>query len=244
MVKNIYVIIQARMNSERLPGKVMKPIRGVPMIGIMIKRLKNAGYPVILATSVNPENDILSQYAKDQGIGIYRGSENNVLERFWFAAKENGADYIVRVTGDNPLVDGLFIRTTIESIQDFGQNTFFTTTKSKTFPIGTGFEYFSFCLLEKAYKNSDLTYFKEHVTPYMHQNVPGDIKILTISRDTSKLHYRLTVDTIEDFTLIKTLIEKYNADNLTIDQIISVLDSNPDLTKINMCIKQKKWWGE
>ena len=109
MVEGVYIILQARMNSERLPGKVMKLIGGKPMIGIMIDRLNKSELPVILATSVNGENDVLADYARSLGVIVYRGSEENVLERYYMAARSVNAKVIIRVTGDNPLLDGHFL---------------------------------------------------------------------------------------------------------------------------------------
>jgi spore coat polysaccharide biosynthesis protein SpsF len=229
------------MNSERLPGKVMMPVNGIPLIGILIQRLKQSGLPIILATSDNPENDILCEYVKEQDVLIFRGSEENVLERYFFAAQTVGAEYIIRVTGDNPLIDGYFIKSVIDGLDDFDRKTYFSTGINKTLPLGLSFELFSFELLEDAYNNAKLPGEKEHVTPYLHQNKPGNIKILALDNSYKKSDYRLTVDTKEDFELIKILIERYSCLTKTTDQIIDVLDDNPELAAINKGIVQKDW---
>ena len=239
VVPHTYIILQARMGSERLPGKVMRKIKGIPMIGIQIQRLKQSGIPIILATSNHPENDILADYVQKIGLKVYRGSEDNVLERFYFAAKKHKASFIIRMTGDNPLTDGIFIRKTLNQIDYTVPRMYFSPGKSKTWPLGTSFELFSFELLQEAYNNMSNSREKEHVTTYMHQNTPGDIRIKTIARHESKAHYRLTVDTAQDFKLIKILVEKHSCELLETDEIIRVLDSNVSLTLINKDVKQK-----
>ena len=229
------------MNSERLPGKVMRLINGTPMIGIQFKRLKWSGLPIILATSTSPENDGLAEYAAQQGLLVFRGSEENVLERFYLGAKQHGAETIIRVTGDNPLIDGAFIKKELENLKGSDIRTYFSLGRSKTFPLGLGFEIFSFNLLEEAYKKSDDKKQKEHVTPYLHQNVPRDITLKTTSWIANKSHYRLTVDTEEDFSLIKILVERYNAQKMSLEQIIKFLDNNSGLANINQEVEQKNW---
>lgn len=239
VVPHTYIILQARMGSERLPGKVMRKIKGIPMIGIQIQRLKQSGIPIILATSNHSENDTLANYVQKVGLKVYRGSEDNVLERFYFAAKKHKAKFIIRMTGDNPLVDGIFIRKTLNQIDYTLPRMYFSPGESKTWPLGTSFELFSFELLQEAYRNMSNSREKEHVTSYMHQNTPGDIIINTIARDESKGHYRLTVDTAQDFELIRILVEKHNCELLETDEIINVLDSNISLTLINKDVKQR-----
>jgi spore coat polysaccharide biosynthesis protein SpsF len=230
------------MSSERLPGKVMMPIAGVPMIGILIERLKKACLPIIVATSTNIENDQLAEYAKTLGIAVFRGSETNVLERYYFAAKEANAQIIVRVTADNPLIDGVFVRENVEEYwKTNNERTYLTSALSQSYPWGMSAEVFSFNLLEEAYKNADHPGEFEHVTPYMHQNKPGNIQIINLKRAEPKHQYRLTVDTPEDFVIIKKLAEDFRCDQLTMEQIIKVIDDHPALQSINLNTHQKRW---
>jgi len=242
MVKNPYIILQARMNSERLPGKVMMPAGGKPLIGILFDRLGNAGIPVLLATSVNPENDKLADYARKKGVEVFRGSENNVLERYYLAAKSVGADLVFRLTGDNPFVEGTLINNIYNLFLQKGSfRTYISTGLSNTYPLGISVEAFSFKLLEEAYKNATLPGELEHVTPYMHQNQPGNIEIIPFGFELNRSHYRLTVDTEKDFDLFRILVEEFKADTLTIPEIVSLLDKHADLTKINSGIIQRPW---
>jgi len=238
---NTTIIVQARMGSERLPGKVMREINGVPMIGIQLKRIRESGYKVVVATSNKKENDKLSEYVSSLGIDVYRGSEENVLERYYETAKKFNSEFIVRVTGDNPLIDGKFIRQTMHSISEFPDRFYISTGRSKTFPIGLSFEAFPFSLLEEAYFNAKSKAEKEHVTPYMHQNLPGNIEINVVKNSEDKSNIRLTVDTEDDFELIKILIEKFNCHKKTLPEIIEIVDKNPRLLEINKNIIQRKW---
>jgi len=237
----LYIILQARMNSERLNGKVMLPINGTPMIGILINRLKQSGFPIVLATSINPENNTLCDYITSLDVKIYRGSEDNVLERYYEAARMVGAEFIIRATGDNPLLDGGFIKHVVNQLPQIDNRTYYSTGISKTLPIGASFELFSFELLKEAYENATLPGEKEHVTPYMYQNKSGNIKIQTMTWIKNRSNYRLTVDTQEDFMLIKDLIEKYNCHTKSIESIVEIIDNNTELQTLNQNIKQKKW---
>ncbi len=243
MVNNTYIILQARLNSERLPGKIMKPIKGIPLIGILLKRILKSKIPIIIATSTNKENDVLIDYVKKFDVLTYRGSEENVLERYYNAAKKVNANTIIRVTGDNPLLDGFFLKEQASFYSQLkGDNNYLSTSLSKTFPLGMSVEILSFNLLEEAYKNAKSPGEFEHVTPYMHQNIPGNIKVLSNNRKgESKYHYRLTVDTLEDFIFHKKLIENFDCDDKNLEDIIKVIDNNPQLLSINNNIHQKKW---
>ena len=242
MVNDTYIILQARMNSTRLPGKVMKPIGGTPLIGILLNRVKEAGFPVILATSVNKENDALAAYAKQQGVHVFRGSEDNVLERYYFAAAEVNAKTIVRITGDNPLLDGHFLKEQVEFFHsNKSERKYLSTGLSQTYPLGMSVEIFGFNLLEEAYRHANLPGEIEHVTPYMHQNKPGDIEIITPKMGSPKYHYRLTVDTESDFEFNEKLIEDFGCDKLRMEKIISIIDEHPELLLINNTTSQKKW---
>lgn len=240
MVNNPYIIIQARMNSERLPGKVMKPINGKPLIGILFERLKKANLPIILATSENKENNVLVEYALKHDIECFRGSEDNVLERYYEVAIKYKAKLIFRLTGDNPLMDPAVLRSALDLYNKINETrTYISSGLSKTYPLGISCELFSFELLKEAYENALTDSEREHVTPYMHKNKPGNINIVPLVGGMSKYYYRLTVDTPEDFELHRILIEKYQADKLNCEDIISLLDNNPELLKINGMINQK-----
>lgn len=240
MVKNPYIIIQARMNSERLPGKVLRTINGKTLLGILIERLKPTKIPIIVATSTNSENDAIEEEAIKYGVEVFRGSEDNVLQRYYFAAKNIDADPVFRLTADNPLMEGKLLTQMLElyAKQD-STRTYLSIGLSKSYPLGISAELFSFGLLEEAYLNAEMKAEEEHVTPYMHQNKPQNINLIPFSGHMNYYHYRLTIDTYEDFELHEKLIQQFNADELTVDEIIQILNKNTFLTKINSHVIQK-----
>ncbi len=241
MVNNPYIIIQARMNSERLPGKVLKEINGKPLISMLIERLKWSGLPILVATSINKENDVLvEEVLKHDGVKVYRGSEDNELQRFYEAAKEVGADPVFRLTGDNPLMDGSLLNQMLEKYYSFNSSDIYMSIGlSKTYPLGISAELFSFKLLQEACLNAASQAELEHVTPYMYKNQTQNVKIVPFTGEMLKYHCRLTVDTSEDFELHDKLISLYNADQLPIEDIIKILDNHEDLLAINSNVIQK-----
>lgn len=237
-----HIIIQARMGSTRLPSKVMRKIIGKPMIGHQIERLKQTNLPIIVATSISEENNELVEYLKSIGVNVFRGSEDNVLKRYYEAAKHFKAKQIIRITGDNPLIDPVFILEQLKNINIQTNRYYVSDISQKDLPLGMAFEMFPFSILEEAYINAVSKYEKEHVTPYLHQNIPGNIInynfITSISNMSS---YRLTVDTELDFNLIEILINEYDCINKSVFEIIKILEEHSYLKEINSKVIQKKW---
>lgn len=238
---NTWVIVQSRMRSSRLPGKVMRKINGIPIAGIQLNRIKTSGYRIAVATSACKENDELCEYVGSLGIPVFRGSEENVLERFYQAGQYFQADMVIRITGDNPLIDGVYVNQVMDSIKDYHPRLYMSPGLSKTWPVGSSFEAFSFGLLEEAYLNGHSQAEKEHVTPYIRYNFPGDIDVRTFNHTENHSNIRLTVDTESDFELMKMLIEDYGCDRKSIFEIIDLFSKHPQLLKINGGIIQKKW---
>jgi len=244
-MRKTVVIIQARMGSSRLPGKVLKEIKGKPMLWHIIARVQQSRQidKIVIATTNNKEDDELHKFIINTGVSCFRGSEDNVLERYYLAAKKYRATTIVRLTGDNPLVDPIIIDATIKFFHSnsfrYVSNTALPDEK-RTIPLGLGCEVFSFELLEEAYINASEGYEKEHVTPYMYfkQDSVGGY---SINWDGQLLNYRLTVDTIEDFEFISEIYRQLYLGNhdFYLKDIINFIDAHPEITLINATIKQK-----
>lgn len=229
------------MTSTRLPGKVLLPIAGRPMLHHHMQRLQNSGLPVYLATTTNQTDDVLADFSQTHTLPCTRGSEDNVLSRYWHCAEVHALDVIVRVTSDCPLLDGALIAESVrEYLRADDNRLYLSNVLERTFPRGLDFEIFSRHLLDEAMQHATLLSDLEHVTPYIHQNRSGSVRFRHIVREPNYSNYRLTVDTDEDFTLIRTLIEQYNAHQLTTDGIISLLDTHPELVALNAHIEQKK----
>lgn len=234
------IIIQARLGSLRLPGKVLKLIGTKPLLQFLLERLKMVKVPIYVATTIKPEDDLIINLVKDLDCNVFRGSENNVLERFYECAIDNKLDIIVRLTADNPLLEGDFVQNYINKfIELYDENLYMSTGLSKTFPIGISVEIFTIHLLTLAYNNAKLDKEKEHVTPFIKHY--EETKLMPIFCKNNKSHYRLTVDTMEDLKLIQVLSNDYKVDNKTVSEIIDILDRNPELLSINANIKQKLW---
>jgi len=245
---NTVVIIQARMGSTRLPGKVMKDLLGKTVLAHDIARVKQAKMvdAIIIATSVAAADDAIAAEAMRCGVKVFRGSEADVLSRYYLAATENGAETIVRITSDCPLIDPKVIDDILVSFKD-GNYDILTNAGSdlseRTYPRGLDAEVFSYEALQKAYNNAKETYQREHVTPYIYENAQH---IFHYKNEVDYSQHRWTLDTEEDWMLIQKLYEHlyHGEHNFYLADILTVMEQNPDLFEINSNIEQKKLKGE
>jgi spore coat polysaccharide biosynthesis protein SpsF len=241
-MKKVGIISQARMTSTRLPGKVLLKIKDRTVLDYHLERLQQSGIQVYIATTTNFSDDVICRWAEPKEVPFYRGDEQNVLSRYYNCALENNLDIIVRVTSDCPLIDGDLIGRAVKEYINLNNNRiYYSNCLLRTFPRGFDFEIFSFALLEEAYLKATTESQKEHVTPYIHQNVSGYVHLRHYTRQEDDHDYRITLDTSEDFTLIRKLIEEYNCDHKSAEEIIVVLKANPELKEINAHIEQKKF---
>lgn len=233
------IFIQARMGSTRLPNKVMRPIMDQPMLHYLlerVKRVKNAKSITVLTTQL-PADDLIAECAHHEKVGCFRGSSENVLERFHQAAQQSKA--IIRLTADCPLIDPELIDEMItyylEERVDYLSNTMM-----RTYPRGMDIEIFSYQALDKAYKCVSSPEEKEHVTLYMYRH-PEQFVLKNIASKVDLSSYRLTVDTLEDFKLIEHIFNALYPENphFSLKEIIRFLEEHPKLLKINAHIQQK-----
>ncbi|RSK47220.1 acylneuraminate cytidylyltransferase [Hymenobacter rigui] len=240
-MQRVGIISQARMTSTRLPGKVLRPVAGQPLLEYHVQRLRAAGQPLYLAITDRPTDDPLAEYAAAHQLPCTRGPEDDVLARYHQCATAHGLDVIVRVTSDCPLIDGSLVGEAVQQYLAAGNpRLYLSNVLERTYPRGFDFEVFSRELLTEAYQHATTASDREHVTPYIHQNRSGRVEFAHIRREPSRSDYRLTVDTTEDFELIRQLIEEHHADTLSADQLISLLDAHPELVALNAHIEQKK----
>jgi spore coat polysaccharide biosynthesis protein SpsF len=202
----IIAITQARTGSTRFPNKIMKRIEDKTLLRIHIDRIKKSQKKgiIIIATTRKKNDDIIEIEANNLGVHCYRGDEEDVLDRFYEAAKLHNPDYVVRLTSDCPLIDPSLIddivEATIDSNVDYGSNTLI-----ESYPDGQDIEVFTFSALKKAWESARLVSEREHVTPYMKKN----LKVLNIHSNNMKFgKVRMTVDEPNDFEVIKRLIDK------------------------------------
>ena len=234
-VKTI-LITQARYGSTRLPGKVLKEIAGKPLLQIHLERLKNCKTisEIVVATTINEEDAVIYEKVIDWGFSATRGSESDVLDRFYHAVKDKNVDWIVRVTSDCPLIDPVLVDKVISYVQasnkDYGSNTII-----ENYPDGQDVEVIKYSALEYAWKNSKLLSEREHVTPFIRNNsdLKGGILFKAINYpcdfDFSKI--RMTVDESRDFELISILINHLGTDKTWLEYTNYIIENK--LTEIN-----------
>jgi len=228
------------MTSNRLPGKVMKMVKGQPLIYYHLKRAADSGIPLIVATTVNKEDDILVESCKDMGVKYFRGDESDVLDRYYGCARENNLDVIIRITSDCPLIDRGLIKKGLDSFKQ-SKSDYLSNTVKRTFPRGFDFEVFTFEALKEAFLKATEPPEREHVTPYIWLNKENKFHIEQLFNDPDKSMYRVTVDTEPDFQLIKVLIEEFDAHLKDAAGIIKILDEHPELVQINKEVRQKAY---
>jgi spore coat polysaccharide biosynthesis protein SpsF len=234
-MKNILIISQARCGSTRLPGKVLKKICDKPLLWYLYKRIDNVKTPntFIIATATNPNSKPIIEFAEKFNINVFVGSEEDVLDRHYQAAKKFSGDIIVRITSDCPLADPQIIDTGLKIFLN-GNYDYVSNVHPPTYPDGFDVEIFSFNALEIAWKEAKEQFDREHVTAYIWRNSDKFIlKNFENNEDLSNI--RLTVDTKEDFILISKVIERFfeNWSNITMNDVVNFLMENPELLKIN-----------
>lgn len=240
----ILATIEARVGSSRLPGKVLRPILGRPMLELMIERVRQASNikQIVLATSRNTLDDPLEALALRLGIGCYRGSEDDVLDRVLQAAKTYKAEHIVELWGDTPLIDPQIID---QAVHYYLNNNYdcIGTCLDKKFPWGMSLLIFSTAVLDEVSKITDDPVDRENVSSYIYGH-PERYKIghLPCPKELQRPEIRLTVDEQPDLELVETIFEHFAASGTVFStiEIIQFLDSHPDIKNINRMVKQKK----
>ncbi len=235
------IISQARMGSTRLPGKVLRPAGSDTLLGWHLHRLRQTGLPIYLATTVLAADDVLAEYGAAQGVPVTRGSADDVLARYQQCATEHALDVVVRVTSDCPLIaPELLAEGVARYLAAADPRLYLSNVLERTYPRGFDFEVFSAALLAEAAAHATRPEDREHVTPYLHQNRPGTVRFAHLTRPADASAYRLTVDTADDYTLIKRLIEDHHAGALAAEALIALLAAHPELVALNAHVAQKK----
>lgn len=237
----ILAIIQARLGSTRLPNKVLMDLNGKTILERVIDRMRACTLidKVMVASAVSKENDKLGSLCGKIGVEIYRGSENDVLDRFYQASKPLNPEHVVRITADCPLLDPKIIdrviKTHLDTKSDYTSNVL-----KESFPDGEDVEIFKFSVLEKAWNNAKLGSEREHVTPYIKKN-PGLFKLTNVENDVNLGHKRWTVDEPRDYEFVKTIYEALgNKLNFGMEDVLVYLESHPEIEKLNSEISRNE----
>jgi len=231
-------IIQARMGSSRLPGKVMRVVDGSnTVLDYVIMQLKSAKRieKILIATTKLAEDDVIQSHLAGKNIECYRGSSEDVLDRYYECAKKFSINPIIRITADNPIIDPNIVDMVIEEYTGHTCD-LATNTLCRTFPYGTEVEVFSFAVLEKAWKNAKKPSEREHVTPFI-RDPENKFKLINITRSDNISHIRYTVDRIEDLELVKEIVKNIIARPILTQDIINLYKNKPDIFKINKNVK-------
>ena len=230
------LVTQARVGSTRLPGKVLKEVNGNTLLETHLTRLKRCRKvcEIIVATTIKKEDSIIFNNSIELGVKAYKGSELDVLDRFYQAVKDENADWVVRVTSDCPLIDPILVDKVINFVQENNVD-YVSNGLIERFPDGQDVEVFKFSALKKAWENAKLLSEREHVTPYIrnHSNGKGSDLFTSINYScvSDYSNIRMTVDEVEDFKLIEIIIQNLGIEKSWMDYTNYIIDN--DLSKIN-----------
>ncbi|MCA9813403.1 MAG: glycosyltransferase family protein [Nitrosarchaeum sp.] len=227
-------IIQARMSSSRLPGKVLKKINGITNLECLMRQLSFSKLldRKILATTVEKEDDAIYDMAVSQKWQVFRGQKDDVLDRFYQCAKKFDIKIIVRITADNPLIDPYMVDRVVESFENAGVD-YVSNCQVRSFPYGTEVEVFSFDALEKAWNETQTPHEREHVTPFLIDNTQL-FKQHCIKHENDLSHMRWTVDTENDFELVRQIYKRLKKDPPFLwEDIVEIFKKEPELLEIN-----------
>jgi spore coat polysaccharide biosynthesis protein SpsF len=259
MSPRVIAIIQGRMSSSRLPGKIVADIAGQPMLQRVFIRTSRAATvnETIFATTTDPSDDQVAQYCEYGGIPFTRGSLYDVLDRYYQAARQAKADVVVRITADCPIIDPLLIDSVVNTVlddeYDFAANRL-PPPFHRTYPIGLDVEVCTFKVLEKAWKEAKAPQHREHVMPYFYEGVelttinrqlqtgisPRGFNIALLHHITDFGDYRWTVDTPEDLEFIRQVYSRFDGrDDFTWKEVLDLVHQEPKLMDINAGVQHK-----
>lgn len=236
-------IVQARMTSTRLPGKIMRPVLGKPLLELLVERIKRAKGvdEVVIATTTNADDDQVEGLTQRLGIGCFRGSEHDVLDRVLRAAHAFDAGLIVEITGDCPLIDSRVIDKLLE-VYHANDYDYVANVLKRTYPRGLDTQVFATSVLDEVARLTDDPVDHEHVSLYIYEH-PERFKLHNVESGLPEEYWdlRLTVDTPDDFELIRRIYEELYPSNpaFAIEDIVELFHRQPELRSINEHISQK-----
>jgi spore coat polysaccharide biosynthesis protein SpsF len=240
MTARTVAVIQARTGSTRLPGKVLLPLLGRPILSRVVERAARAAgiHEVVVATTVDPSDDPIVELATTQGWAVERGSENDLLDRYVQTARTRDADIVVRITSDCPLIDPGLIDQTIEAFVEGGADYASNTLEPRTFPRGLDVEVVSRDALEEAWRDDADPASREHVTPFLYRN-PERFRLVRVSSPDDRSAHRWCVDVPEDYELVRRIYEALGSDAFGWEEALAVLEAHPDWPLLNSHVSQK-----
>lgn len=237
------IIVQARMTSTRLPGKVLKKVLGKSLLEYQVERLRRVKYAdeIVIATTINETDQPIVDLCRHLSVPCFRGSEQDVLARYHGAAREHQAETTVRITSDCPLIDPQVIDRVIQFyLEHRPAYDYVSNSLERTYPRGMDTEVFSIKALNEAFAEATEQSDREHVTPFIHRQ-PDRYQLANVAHTENQSHHRWTVDTPEDFELVKNIINAlYPANPLfNLQDCLNLLQKHPEWEKINVHVQQK-----
>jgi spore coat polysaccharide biosynthesis protein SpsF len=237
-------IIQARMSSSRLPGKVLKEAGGRPLLDRMVERVRLAKRidETVVATTVDPSDDTIAEFCTKADFPVFRGNLMDVLDRYYQASLTYHADIVVRLTGDCPFIDPKLVDETLDLMSnekaDFACNRL-PPPMTRTYPIGLDVEAVTFSALKTAWENAAQKHEREHVMPYFYE-IPGRYKVVKLDYAVDYGALRWTVDTPEDLEFVRAVYAALdNRNDFSWLDVLKLVQEHPELSKINADVHHK-----
>ena len=234
-------IIQGRMGSTRLDSKVLEDLAGQPMLARVTNRTRRAKAldASVVATTTQPIDDAIVGLCKERGWPFFRGSEEDVLDRYYQAALAFEADVVVRITADCPLIEPEIINWVVSEFVSYQLEVdYMSNSLERSFPRGLDVEVMSFDALGKAWREDRDPASREHVTPYIRRN-PDKFRIRNVANDIDYSYMRWTVDTIEDLNFVRKIYDHFQSDSFNWREVLHLLETHPEWLEINKHIQQK-----
>ncbi len=237
----IVAIIQARMGSTRLPGKVLKPLGGHPVLACVVDRVRRSRRidEVVVATTVLPADEAIVGLCRSRGWACERGSAEDLLDRYYRSAVAHRAEVVVRITSDCPVIDPGVTDSVIDAFLaspcDYASNTL----EPRTYPRGLDTEVVAFPALERAWREDDNPAWREHVTPYLYRH-PERFRLRRVAEDRDLSFHRWTLDTPEDYELLRRIYDALGNDAFAWTDVLRLLDDHPDWIELNRNVAQKR----
>jgi spore coat polysaccharide biosynthesis protein SpsF len=237
---NTLAIVQARMGSCRLPGKVLMDLGGQTVLARVVRRLKRSSEidKMVVATTRQPADDMIAEACESLQVPCFRGAEHDVLDRYYQAAHSYSASAVVRITADCPLIGPQLVDETIRVLReeraDYASNLF-----PRTYPRGLDAEVFTAAALDRAWNEAREPYQREHVTPYLYQH-PETFRLAAVRGGLDYSRYRWTLDTLEDLKLLRTIYSLFDGrDDFSWQEVLHVIERKPNLRELNSQVLQK-----
>lgn len=233
-------IIQARMGSSRLPGKVLMDLGGETVLGRVVRRLERSRETddLVVATTEEPADEGIVRACEDLQVQCFRGSEHDVLDRYYQAAHFYSADAVVRVTSDCPVIDPELVDETVRKFReeraDYASNVF-----PRTYPRGLDAEVFTAAALDRTWNEAREPHQREHVTPYLYEH-PHIFRLASVSGSVDHSGHRWTLDTHEDLELLRAIYSRFDGrDDFSWQQVLRLMEREPELAELNSQVLQK-----